>query len=246
MKLVACAALIALAAPRRAQPPPPPPPIPLPSLPVLTRLVVDGSARADRVIVDYEFLLDKGDYQSGDLSLYVAYGAPGVPLVFDAHVRASIPASDTLPGFALREPAVVEPRPRKPPGITWVVGREHQAGAVVRVPASLLKQAWSTGPLVLGLRAVHAVAATNRDIVVRLGTVDNQPITVQRIDVAGSPNATARACRTGALGEPVILHDLTSGRRLDASDARDPALYYRRVAPSQLQRAAEDDLCVGL
>ena len=229
--------------------PAPPPPIPLPALPILARVTVDVTEPEGRVLVVHDFVLERGEYKSGDLSLYVAYGAPGVPLALDAQVLPhGSPGATTLPPLtAPGDAAIVETRARKPDRIDWVVGRDAQAGALVRVPAALLSKTWANGDaLVLRVRAVHQTPHDARDVLVRMGTVGKQTTTVQRIEVRGNLRASVHTCRHGDAGAPVIAYDADSGRRLDASDARDAVTYYVRTTADQMQRAPDDDLCVAL
>lgn len=228
-----------------APPKAPPPPIQLPSLPVLARITIDPTQAQDRVLVVHDFVLDRGEYHGGDLVLYAAYGGPAVPLAMDAHVFAGTPLPTfTTSGLA----AIIEARPRRPDRIEWTVGRPSQAGAVIRVPAATLAKAWDgSSSLVLRVRAVHPTqrdANGDRDVIVRLGTVGNQPVTVSRIEVRGSPRAWARTCTKGALNDRLFLYNAETSRRLDQADISDPKTFYQRLDPSQLQRAPEQDLCI--
>jgi len=223
-----------------------PPPIPLPALPVLARITVDPTQAEDRVLITHDFVIDRGEYHGGDLVFYAAYGGPAIPLAMDAHVFSG----PTLPALSTHgDAAIVEPRPRKPDRVDWVVGRASQAGAAIRVPAATLAKIWDAGPsLIIRVRAVHRAQRDprgERDAIVRLGVAASQPITVLRVDVRGSTRASARTCHQGTLGERVILHDADTGRRLDLADLREPSTFYERLDPSALQRAAEDDLCIA-
>src|SRR5581483_5735357 len=82
---------------------------PLPMLPTVARVRVE--AGRDRVVVVEEVNLPRGEWQSGSIDLYVAFGAPGTPGAVDAHLAAvpngSLEARPDDPGEAVAvEPAV--------------------------------------------------------------------------------------------------------------------------------------------
>ncbi len=65
------------------------PPPALPSLPVIAHIRIEIAPA--HAIVTEDIRLARGDWKSGDLDLYVAFGAPGVPRAFDAKL---IPLAD--------------------------------------------------------------------------------------------------------------------------------------------------------
>src|SRR5580693_3798520 len=76
------------------------PPEPLPMLPSVARVRVE--AACDRLLVMEDVNLPRGDWVSGGLDLYVAFGAPGVPIAMDAQIGVVIPGTGE---GALGEPA---------------------------------------------------------------------------------------------------------------------------------------------
>jgi hypothetical protein len=77
-------------------------------LPSIARVRVE--AARDRVVVLEEVNLPRGDWQSGGLDLFVAFGAPGTPVAVDAKL-APVPVG------------AVESRPDDPGSRSSVVRR---------------------------------------------------------------------------------------------------------------------------
>ena len=80
---------------------------PLPMLPSVARVRIE--AARDRVVLLEEVNLPRGDWRSGGLDLFVAFGAPGTPVAVDARLTpVPVGAQESRPDDP-GEPAAVEP-----------------------------------------------------------------------------------------------------------------------------------------
>lgn len=219
--------------------PPPPPPPPLPSLPVITRVRVDVEP-ADLVVTE-DVRLSRGDWRSGDLDVYVSFGAPGAPRAFDAHLIAlDEGAFEPKPGDT-GEPVGADRAPRRPPRAQLLLGRETMAGVTVHLREPALRRAFSaSGALVLRLRSLLVRDPQSREVVVRLGAAGGGPLALAAIDVVGDPKdvtrAEARLCGPNADPYPLAV------RVLPARPV--PVRYPGGAAPAHAVRHDDDDLCV--
>jgi hypothetical protein len=219
---------------------------PLPMLPSIARVRVE--AARDRVVVLEEVNLPRGDWQSGGLDLFVAFGAPGTPVAVDAKL-APIPvgAVESRPDDP-GEPAVVEPVLRHTPASQPLLGRPTMAGVVIHVKDAQLRHAYALSDTVaLRIRTLlspPAVDATGaRDVVVRLGFAAGQPLALEKVQVVSGETkpwitrAEATLCGPEADPWPLSLALLPH--------PGDPAApVARTIAPAMAVRHASDDLCI--
>jgi hypothetical protein len=265
MSRAVLAAAIALAFPLNAQAKPPlkkgtghGPPLP-PSLPAWTRPApplpmlprvgrVRVEAARDRVVVVEDVVLPRGDWESGGLDLYVAFGAPGTPIAIDARlVTPQAGGLDAHPEEA-GDQVVLEPSPHRNAGAQLLLGKPQMAGVVAHVKETQLRRAYAAGEVtVLRLRSLLVAPAADatgaRDVVVRLGVAGGLPITLGRIQVASlEPQpwiARAEAMLCGPEASPLPLSVALSGKAADA-----PAPPRAPIAPELALRHASDDLCI--
>ena len=215
---------------------------PLPMLPRVGRVRIE--AARDRVVVIEDVALPRGEWTSGGLDLFVAFGAPGTPVAIDA--RLVTPASggpDAHPEEA-GDVVALEPAPHRTAGAALLLGKPQMAGVVAHVKEPQLRRAYSAGDAaILRLRSLIAAPAADaagaRDVVVRLGASDGQPLTLGRIQIASLEaqpwitRAEARLC--GPEASPLPLGVTVVGKAPGRSAA---------VAPELALRHATDDLCV--
>ncbi len=232
---------------RGTRPPPAPPPrpaaAPLPMLPSVGRVHVRLS-RAQAIVVE-EVLLPRGEWKSGPIELWVAFGAPSVPRAIDAHL---VPLADGVlapEDDEAGEAVSTERAPRRPPSANALLGRDAMAGVVVRLDAAALGRGFAAGGMAaLRLRSVldapEEDPSGGRGILVRLGASRGTPLTLGRISFTSAPDAPkvtrveARLC--GPEADP---HPLAVG-----SIPKLPADGTPRLAPVLAVRHASDDLCV--
>ncbi|HEY3816537.1 MAG TPA: hypothetical protein VGL81_05165 [Polyangiaceae bacterium] len=252
--LLVAAAADAKPPPSRTPPhlPPPAPHVwvrpapPLPMLPSVARVRVE--AAHDRVILLEEVNLPRGDWRSGGLDLFVAFGAPGTPIAVDARL-APVPAGAVEsrpdePGDAV----AVEPVIRHTAASQALLGRPAMAGVVLHVKDAQLRRAFALGDTVaLRVRSLlsppSADATGARDVVVRLGFVAGQPLALEKVQVVSlEPKpwiARAEATLCGPEADPWPLSVALLPR---PGDPAPPAA--RTIAPPMAVRHASDDLCV--
>jgi|HubBroStandDraft_5_1064220.scaffolds.fasta_scaffold158017_2 hypothetical protein len=245
------------AAPRhpsaRLPPPPVPAPVyvrPAPPLPMLPRVGrVRVEAAVDRVVVVEDVLLPKGDWESGGLDLYVAFGAPGTPIAVDARLIAPSPGGlDSRPEEA-GDSVVLEHAARRTAGAQPLLGRAQMAGVVAHVKEAQLRRAYAAGDVaVLRLRSLLMAPAADatgaRDVVVRLGIAGGSPLTLGRIQV-GSLEAQpwitrAEAVLCGPDADPWPLAVTVIGKVAGAPKPPPKPT----IAPEFAVRHASDDLCI--
>jgi len=168
----------------------------------------------------------------------VAYGAPGPPLAFEAQIVANPQGFLVAPvedgGARLSH----EWSPRAPSWSVLALGRPQMGGQLVHVRAAALTSAQrETGRATLRIRQVYALPALladqSRELVVRLGSMDGQPVAVGLIEFASDapmPRVEARYC--GLEGERAPL--FVAGAAQGSGGA----------AASLTGRGANDDLCM--
>lgn len=257
---VTLAVAVPLAATAHAKPPPAHPPAhpfpgphsfvrpapPLPMLPSVARVRVE--AARDRVVLLEEVNLPRGDWQSGGLDLFVAFGAPGTPVAVDAKLApvpvGAVESRPDDPG----EPVPVEPVLRHTPASQPLLGRPTMAGVVVHVKDAQLRHAYALSDTVaLRVRSLLSPPAADatgaRDVVVRLGFAAGQPIALEKVQVVSvepKPWITrAEASLCGPEADPWPLSLTLLPHPTDA-----PAPTARTIAPPMAVRHASDDLCI--
>jgi hypothetical protein len=230
---------------------------PLPMLPSVARVRVE--AARDRVVVVEEVSLPRGDWRSGGLDLYVAFGSPGTPIALDARLVAVPPdALESRPEDA-GEPMTVEAATRRTPGAQLLLGPPQMAGVVVHVKEADLRRAYALGDLAaLRIRSLLSPPAVDgrgaRDVVVRLGVAGEAPLTLERLQVVSLEGrgwikrAEARLCGPEAEDLPLAVGLVPKAERPvetaaagagEAVPSRGPP-----IAPVTAVRHASDDLCI--
>lgn len=222
----------------------------LPMLPSVSRVRIE--AARDRVVIVEDIDLPRGEWQSGGLDLYAAFGAPGPPVAVDAYLVGLIPVERDRHAYGPEDRIAIRTAPRRTPGALVLLGRPLMAGVALHVTDGQLRRAYASGDrAVLRIRTLLRPPATDssgaRDVVVRLGTADGLPMTLDRIQIA-SLDATMRIARAeatlcGPEADPWPLSIM------GAAVPRDPAQAPSRpapapVSPSAAVRHASDDLCV--
>ncbi len=227
----------ALATPTR------PPPVPF-SLPSLPRIRIE--ATRDRVLVVHEINLPRGEWQTGDVELYVAFGAPGAPLAVDARLYAFDWEVD-LPDSAY-EAIRLDRAPRRPPSAHALLGPSEMAGVVLHVREAAFRRAITpTGTARIQVRTLLDLPAedarSGREIVARLGVREGEPLALGRLEVVSLDpepwvvRAEARLCGPDADPYPLAI-------KIAPAPAPRPEAPPFPIAPALAVRHATDDLCV--
>jgi hypothetical protein len=202
----------------------------------------------DTVLQVEEVTLPRGEWRSGGLDFYVAFGAPGTPLAVDARL-VSVPAGASESRWEDTGDAVaVEPATRQGASAQLLLGRASMAGFIVRLRESDLRKAYAeSDAAALRLRSLlsaPAVDATGgRDVVVRLGIQGGNPLALGRVQlVAADPalpisRAEARLCGPEADPWPLAMSILP---RPTAPASSLPA----PIEPLMAVRHQSDDLCI--
>jgi hypothetical protein len=217
---------------------------PLPMLPSVARVRVE--AARDRVVVLEEVDLPRGDWESGGLDLFVAFGAPGTPVALDARLAAIPVGSLEARADDAGEALPVETAVRQMPNMQLLLGRPTMAGVVVHVKDAQLRHAYALSDAVaLRIRSLLSPPAADtsgaRDVVVRLGFAAGQPIALDKVQVVSleaAPwitRAEATLCGPDADPWPLSLTLLPS-----PADPGAPAA--RTIAPVMAVRHGSDDL----
>jgi hypothetical protein len=203
----------------------------------------------DRVILVEEVSFPRGDWSSGGLDLYVAFGAPGTPIAVDARVVAVATGASESPGDEAGDAVTVEPAVRRLPSAQPLLGKTQMAGVVLRVKDSQLRHAYDAGGLAaLRVRSLLSPPAANadgaRDVVVRLGVAGGLPLTLGKIQVVSleaRPWVTrVEANLCGPEAETLPL----SVSLLPRSTHHAPPRSSPPIAPPFAVRHASDDLCI--
>ncbi len=248
--------------PQAARPPVrPPPPVhvevhpapPLPMLPSVARVRVE--AARDRVVVVEDVNLPRGDWRSGGLDLYVAFGAPGAPNAIDARL-ASLPQepADSRPEDS-GELMAIEQAVRRTPNAQLLLGRPQMAGAVIHIKEGDLRRAYAVGEVaVLRIRSLLSPPAPDpsgaRDVVVRLGIVGDVALTLGRVQVISLEGfnwirrAEANLCGPEAEGLPLSVAILPKGDSSDAGASPEAKSGVGPIVPALAVRHPSDDLCI--
>lgn len=240
--LGALVATVLLAPPKVPPRPPPRPSAPIPALPVVTRVRIEAGREA--TVVTEEVTFARGEWQSGDIDAFVAFGGPGAPRAFDVHLLS---ADGTGPvATEVGEVVVTERAARRPATARELLGRETSAGEVLHLREPSLRRAFArSGAAAVRIRTLLAPiepdANGGREVLVRLGVFAGTPLTVGRIELValdGRPfagAADAKLCGADADPYPISVQVVPGPRVVRYPRPTDPALVVRR--PS-------DDLCV--
>ncbi|MEO8796256.1 MAG: hypothetical protein ABI551_00090 [Polyangiaceae bacterium] len=226
----------------------------LPSLPNVARIRFDVAA--DHVVVLEEVNLPKGEWAGGDMNLFVAFGAPGLPLALDASIVALADGAIESNPKDAGEPLAFDRAPKRPSNASLLLGSPQMAGVVLRLKEASFKKAVSLGKMAaIRIRSVIALPAVDaqdgRELVVRLGIVGGPPLTLGRLQLAfdGVPlkRVEAHFCGPDADDYPLsiaVTPKLATSSAQPAlpsdGDVRPPA------APVLSVRHPSDDLCVRM
>jgi hypothetical protein len=222
-------------------------PPPLPILPSVAHARVEVGR--DHVVVLEDVDLPRGGWRSGDLDLYVAFGAPGAPAAFDARLLAVADGALEPSGSDAGERMTFDHQSHRPPTARELLGSPQMAGVVVHVPEGSFRRAVARGGMaVLRLRSLLALpdedAHTGREVVVRLGAWQGTPLTLGNVHVAsidGAPRLTGAAAHLcGDEADPWPLAVAVAPAPWPAPALPTPA----PIAPVLAVRHATDDLCV--
>lgn len=215
------------------------PPAHFPGLPVVSRVRVE--VEGAQLVLTEDVRITRDEWRAGDLDAYVAFGAPGTPRAFDAHVLALDEGAFEPRDGDVGEPVTSDRAPRRPARASLLLGRENMAGVTVHMKEPALRRAFAaSGAFVLRLRSLVVRDATTHEVLVRLGAMKGAPLALGAIDVGGDPRVAprvgARLCGPHADPYPLAVRVLA---------APSPAgMASRGVAPSLAVRHDDDDLCV--
>lgn len=219
---------------------------PLPMLPSVARVRVEIAH--DRAVVVQDVNLPRGDWTSGALDLYAAFGSPGTPIAVDARLFA-LPEGQTDPrADDTGDPVGVEPAVRHTGSSQLLLGRPTMAGVVMHVGSDLLRRTYGTSGVAL-LRIRSLLEPPSRDdtggqsVVVRLGIAGGLPLTLGRVQVVSLEPKTAiqraEATLCGPEADPQPLSVSVVPRLPDA-----PWWFPATIAPAMATRHPSDDLCI--
>jgi hypothetical protein len=218
-------------------------------LPSLGRVRVE--AARDHVTVLEDVHLPRGDWQSGGLDLYVAFGSPGMPIAVDARLVAAASGATELRADDAGDVLPVEPAVRPSTSTQLLLGPPHMAGVVVHVKDAELRRAYATADLAgVRLRSLLGAPASDpsgeRALVVRLGVAGGLPITLGRVQVVSLEpgpwiqRAEATLCGPDADARPLALSIWPKPAGIQPGGAPAPS----PIAPAMAVRHPSDDLCV--
>jgi hypothetical protein len=218
----------------------------LPMLPSL--LLVRVEVSRDQMTIVEDVNVPRGQWQWGDLDLYIAFAAPGAPRAFDVRLFAVGPHAFEARRGDVGEPVSFDLRPRRPPGAFALLGREQMSGVVVHLREAAFRRALSFGGSArLRVRALHSVPPEDtyggHEVVVRLGAPSGYPLALQTLELrslesrAWVTRAEAHLC--GPDADPYPL-DIALTPPPVVRDHAAP----RPAAPVLAVRHASDDLCV--
>ena len=222
----------------------------LPSLPSDSRVRLDVTG--DHVIVTEEVNLPRGQWAGGDLDLYVAFGAPGLPIGIDATLVAladgAIESSPKDPG----EPIPLDRASHRPAHASLLLGSAHMAGVVLHVKEPAFRRAVSPGKMAaIRVRSLLPLPAQDafggREVIVRLGIDDGAPLTLGRLQLAGGlalHRVEAHLCGPDADDYPLSIATLS--KLTPVADLPTDIDLRRPAAPVLAVRHASDDLCVRM
>ena len=219
---------------------------PLPMLPVIARVRIE--AARDQVVVIEEVNLERDAWQSGDLDVYVAFGAPGSPRAFDAHLLA-VKEGESLASLDDAGDSIAAlAAPRCPVSAQPILGRAQMAGAVLHMEEASLRRAFAASDMAtIRTRTLLDLpeedAQTGRELVVRLGIPGGPPLALRRLELVTTGSrqwvtrAEARLCGPEADAYPLAI-------QVTPSPTSPQLPRHLPIAPLFSVRHASDDLCV--
>lgn len=217
----------------------------LPMLPNVARVRVEIAH--DRTVVVQEVNLPRGDWTSGPLDLYSAFGSPGTPIAVDARLFA-VPEGQVEPRADDAGEAVsVEPAISHTVSSELLFGPPNMAGVVLHLGSDLLRRTYGGAELaLLRIRSLleppSPDAQGRRDVVVRLGIAGGLPLTLGKVQVVSlEPKVTISRAEATLCGPDADARPLSVAivPRPDPQPWSPPS-----VAPAMATRHASDDLCV--
>lgn len=208
-------------------------------LPSIAR--VDVTIMREHVVVTHDITLPRGDWSSGDLTIHFAFGAT-VPFAMDARLFPVRDGELTAVPSERGEAIHLDRTARTPLAL---IGREEMAGMNALVAHDAFTRALAPGNMaMLRIRQLVRLPAADengdRELLVRLGAANGNPLTLARVEVhraEGAPElriANARLCGKEAESLPLWV-------------IRDPSVKEHapnEIAPVLSTRHASDDLCV--
>jgi hypothetical protein len=215
-------------------------------LPSVARVRVETGR--DRLLVYEDVNLPRGQWQSGALDLFVAFGAPGTPIAMDARLLSAQASNEGSTAEGAADGVAIEPAPRVPPSANLLLGTRRMAGVILHLREAELRRAFlAGGAAVLRMRmllpAPVSGPAGTRDVVVRLGAPQGAPLTLGSIEVASIDRdrpiarVEAQLCGPNADTRPLAVVGRPSDPGATPSEAAP-------IDPSQAVRHEDDDLCI--
>ncbi len=219
---------------------------PLPMLPSVARVRIETGR--DRLLVYEDVSIPRGQWQSGALDLFVAFGAPGTPVAIDARLAPAQRSSDGTIVEGAGQAEAVELAPRAPPTVNLLLGTRRMAGVIVHLREGDLHRAFQgetprscacarSCPLRAPTPRVPAMSSCDSGLrrarrsrfdAIEVASVDcDRPIAHVEARLCGPESDTRQLT---VVGWPVSL---------EASPSEAAP-----VAPSQAVRHVGDDLCV--
>lgn len=227
------------AKPRKAtEPPPAPPPAPPSNIPDLIEIArVHVEVAPDRVLVTSDFALGRGEWQDEALRVHVAYGAPGLPLAFEAHLCASLLKDGAPPSCSPLPHALAY---RAPSDAAFVIGPARMAGQAVELAPEALVSAFGEGDVAtLRIRQLRPLPiagdAENRELLIRLGESRGSPYPLGKIEVGTIDGATISEVDARLCGVDVEAKELSVTSATPSTAG---------IPPKLVRREGHEDLCV--
>jgi hypothetical protein len=218
---------------------------PLAALPTIARVRIE--AARDRLVVLEDVHLPRGEWDKGDLDLYVAFGAPGAPRAFDARLLPLPQGQLEADADAVGDAIPIERAPHRPPSAQVLVGKPQMSGAILHVADAAFRKALAASDIaVIRVRSLLDLPAEDpragREIVVRLGVPGDLPLTLGRVQLVSlEPRAwitRAEAQLCGADADPLPL-TIAVSPPIDGAPSRATT-----INPRMALRHESDDLCV--
>jgi hypothetical protein len=221
---------------------------PLATLPTLSRVRIEVAR--DRLVLIEDVTLPRGEWEKGDLDLYVAFGAPGAPKAFDARLLPLDSVDADAPLGEKGESIATEHAPHRPASANVLLGPPSMAGEILHVKESAYERALAKSDVaVVRVRELLDLPAedarTGREILVRLGSPGGLPITLGRAEIVSLEarpwltRAEAHLCGAEADGWPLAIPiSPAPPKAASGTDVRGS------ISPRMALRHASDDLCV--
>lgn len=244
--------LAAGAAPRSGAPARPPP-RPLPAPPTLPLIRVE--AARDHLLVTQDVLLGRGEWTSGDIDAFIAFGSPGLPRAVDARLSPAAADREDTDDATPSEPIPIDRAFQRPAGARHLLGSPAMAGAVLHLREAAFRRATQpTGVARVRLRTLLDLPApdvrTGREVVIRLGAYEGEPYALGSIEVASVEpgpwisRADAHLCGPDAAPDPLAVR--LRSPVAPPRNAKDAVAPVAPVAPELSVRHATDDLCIRI